>query len=90
MRHSLFHSKIDNDLYQPQKSLPTYVQFIRHTDVPFDLCSCLAGILWTLEAPGQSIGFLSDVLTVRLAWRAGSRRDIWKLEEQVVLGQSDR
>lgn len=31
---------------------------------------------------------LSDVLTVKLGWGAGAPRELWKLEERVVLGES--
>jgi len=55
--------------------------------VPPDLNSSLASILWTTESPGQSIERLSDVLNVRLGWRQGGTRELWKLEERVVLGE---
>ena len=82
----LFQSEIDSDQLITRHA--TYVQFMRQPLTSPDLNSSLASILWTPEAPGQSIEVLSDVLTVKLGWRPGAVRELWKLEERVVLGQS--
>jgi hypothetical protein len=79
---SLFVSHINSTL--PQEA--THVNFRRNSDVPNDIYSHLAGILWTPEAPGQSIESLSEILSVFIEWSYGSKREPWKLDEKVVLG----
>ncbi|CAD6585338.1 MAG: hypothetical protein TREMPRED_004111 [Tremellales sp. Tagirdzhanova-0007] len=82
----LFSSRIDSDRPYGQKA--THVQFLRHSSRAMNLQSALADVLWSPESPGQSIEVLSDVLTVKLGWAVGATRELWKLEESVVLGRS--
>ncbi|KAK8865579.1 hypothetical protein IAR55_000723 [Kwoniella newhampshirensis] len=78
----LFNTLIQRD---PPHPPATHVNFRRRAGLPNDVYSHLAEILWGADAPNQSINELSDVLTVMLGWTPGSAREIWQLEETVVL-----
>ena len=80
--HRLFHSIIDGEGTQDA----TFVQFQRLPDFPLSLYPALASVLWQREMPGRTIELLSDILTVRLDWGYNAARELWKLEERVVLG----
>ncbi|WWD18247.1 hypothetical protein CI109_102697 [Kwoniella shandongensis] len=78
----LFSTLIDRD---PPPPPATHVNFRRRAGLPNDVYSHLAEILWVADAPDQSIKELSDILTVMIGWNAGAAREIWKLEETVIL-----
>ena len=79
----MFRSEIDSD---PRQSSP-YVDFWRFgPSSELNLYSMLAMILWDKQS-NASIEFLSDVLTVRLGWGHGSTRELWSIDERVVLGE---
>ena len=83
-QYRLFNSRIDSD--QPFSQRATHVQFLRHPAGAGNFQAALAEVLWSPESPGQSIEILSDVLTVKIGWTIGSAKELWKLDERVVLG----
>ena len=81
----LFHSDINSDAdMHPIKA--SYVRFSRDPDGPIDSLSALANLLWTPLNPNSSIGRLGDILTVALHWSYNGRRELWRLDETLVLG----
>lgn len=64
----------------------SYVDFWRQGPASeLNMYSMLATILWQ-QQPNASIEYLSDILTVRLIWNHGATRELWKIDERVVLG----
>lgn len=68
----------------------THVNFRRSASMSNEIYPHLASILWTPEAPGQSIEWFSEILSVFIDWEYGAPRELWKLDERVVLGRSMR
>lgn len=68
----------------------THVNFRRTAGMSNEIYPHLASILWTPEAPGQSIESFSEILSVFIDWEYGAPRELWKLDERVVLGESMR
>ncbi|WWC60665.1 uncharacterized protein I303_103240 [Kwoniella dejecticola CBS 10117] len=77
----LFQTLVDGD--PPQRS--SFVTFSRSNAISPDIYSHLAQLLWNTDSSSQSLVELGDVLTVMLEWSAGAKREIWKLDERVVL-----
>ncbi|WWC88215.1 uncharacterized protein L201_003120 [Kwoniella dendrophila CBS 6074] len=77
----LFKTHVDGD--HPQHS--SYVTFRRSSNVNPDIYSHLSQILWSSDSTSQSLIELGDILTVMLDWSPGAKREIWKLDERVVL-----
>lgn len=65
----------------------TFTKFLRSSAVGNDLHAHLADALWTVDSPNQSIEQLGDVLSCFLGWGWGAPREVWKIEERVVLGE---
>ncbi|KAK6907823.1 hypothetical protein I203_101824 [Kwoniella mangroviensis CBS 8507] len=79
----LFKTRVESD--PPQNS--SYVTFLRSSHVSPDIYSHLSQILWNTDSDSQqqSLIELGDILTVMLEWGSGAKREVWKLEERVVL-----
>ena len=80
---TLFHSHINSD--QPVN--PSFVRFSREADGPHDAIGALAHILWTQTQSNASIDILGDILTVAISWEYGAPRELWKIDEKLVLGE---
>nr|XP_019050735.1 hypothetical protein I302_01176 [Kwoniella bestiolae CBS 10118]OCF29665.1 hypothetical protein I302_01176 [Kwoniella bestiolae CBS 10118] len=83
LHHLLFKTHVDSD--PPQHS--SYVTFMRSSNLSPDIYSHLSQILWNADSDSQqqSLIELGDILTVMLDWAHGAKREVWKLEERVVL-----
>ncbi|WWC68303.1 uncharacterized protein I206_102227 [Kwoniella pini CBS 10737] len=77
----LFKTLVDRE--PPQRS--SFVTFMRSNTISPDIYSHLAQVLWATDSSSQSLVDLGDILTVMLEWSAGAKREIWKLEQRVVL-----
>ncbi|ORX35476.1 hypothetical protein BD324DRAFT_632995 [Kockovaella imperatae] len=77
----LFNSLLDGDI----PSASAHVNFRRSTDVGLDIYSALASILWKPDQSSQTILELSDILTVKLDWGYGAPRELWHLQDKIIL-----
>ncbi|WRT66035.1 uncharacterized protein IL334_002986 [Kwoniella shivajii] len=77
----MFQTHVDGD--HPQRS--SYVTFNRGFNTPPDIYSHLANVLWQSDSASQSLVDLGDILTVILDWTPAATREVWKLDERVVL-----
>ncbi|WVQ96945.1 hypothetical protein IAU59_004054 [Kwoniella sp. CBS 9459] len=75
--------KTEVDGEPPRQS--THVIFQRKKDIPSDIYSHLADLIWNSDMSGQGIVELGDILTVFIDWAYGAPRDVWRLDERVVL-----
>lgn len=46
----------------------------------------MARVLWSEESNG-TIHHLPDILTVYLAWSSSAKREVWKLDKEIVMGE---
>ncbi|OWZ79421.1 hypothetical protein C365_01682 [Cryptococcus neoformans Bt85] len=65
-------------------SSASYVTFVRQP-TGNDVYTQLADVFWGPEAQTTSIKKLGDVLTVYLDWKPSSAREIWQLDEEIML-----
>ncbi|KIS01744.1 hypothetical protein L804_01623 [Cryptococcus deuterogattii 2001/935-1] len=65
-------------------SSASYVTFVRQP-TGNDVNTQLADVFWGPEAQTTSIKKLGDVLTVYLDWKPSSAREVWKLDEEIML-----
>ncbi|KAL0252987.1 hypothetical protein I308_102381 [Cryptococcus tetragattii IND107] len=65
-------------------SSASYVTFVRQP-TGNDVYTQLADVFWGPEAQTPSIKKLGDVLTVYLDWKPSSAREVWKLDEEIML-----
>ncbi|OCF31828.1 hypothetical protein I316_06426 [Kwoniella heveanensis BCC8398] len=77
----LMNTEVDGE--PPQRS--THVTFQRRQNTPSDIYSHLADLIWNSDMSGQGIIELGEILTVFIDWAYGAPRDVWRLDERVVL-----
>ncbi|WVF71016.1 hypothetical protein IAT40_005812 [Kwoniella sp. CBS 6097] len=75
--------KTEVDGEPPHRS--THVIFQRKQNTPSDIYSHLADLIWDSDMSGQGIIELGDILTVFIDWAYGAPRNVWRLDERVVL-----
>lgn len=64
----------------------TFVNLQRNPAKNYDVQSAIASILWNDDSNAPYIVQLASILTINLEWMPGAPRELWKLEERVVLG----
>lgn len=60
--------------------------FYREQD-PYDTHVQLAHALWDTDS-SANIEMLPDILTVYLAWQPHHKAELWKLDKELIMGQS--
>lgn len=85
-------------LEPPLVPAPTFVNVERQTGVKSDMLSQLANVFWrgnmetsslvpASSSSPESIVEFGDTLGVLVKWTYGAERDMWNMQERIVLGE---
>ena len=70
---------------------PTYLNVYRGGEPSSrQLLGAFAGIMWGADHPNAAIDAFSDIIMIRLGWEWSAPKELWQLEDRVVLGEPEQ